>query len=706
MNKLFKFTGFSGIILLLLTLITGCEQRKDENIFSNPHQNLQEFAISSENCILENKHLWVASEIQTLNPDLSGIGGINKVFSPPLNLSPFNFETKFFDQKVETGSYTWKPGEIIQETSINNVDIKCLMVPLSTETRIIQIIELTNNATESVTVPVSFSASPSFSYYDEYWYWSPRDADKIAEISDKGNRNSLWYESNDGEIRIEVTKLSVIKSDKELNGNIKISPGQTKQFSIIISYADKGTAANILPLKINTQQLIRQSRMRWNDRIENAYHRLGRIKTSNPDLDLFYKRGILTLLTCEWNKKKMIMQPYYSESGIDGGAVCTYLWGFSYVSKIMPLYNPEAWKEHLIQGIKTDAMNHYAFTPITGSGTGPWYSYNQYSAVRAIYDYVHITKDFDFLNEIVDDRKVIDYCIEQALYKDDTSKPVKLINYGTNENLLELKKTGSYQFIVPSPNAERCWSYRAIDEMCEIAGTTGLNLSKRADDLSKLITKELWSEKDKWFLTEDTLGKRHFSPSIQIFDMLRCGVMSKAQEEDILSHLNETVFLSEYGVHSLSKKDPGYDLNDADWGGPGVYAGDAPELVEDLYFAGYPDKAEDLLGRILWWGKNLPYYPQAIVADNIDYRRNGRANVIAGITSTQSVLYGLLGLEFSTDGKASIKPLKNKLFLNFQLDNISVYDDNASITINENEVVVTIEGKDPIKGSLGQKIEF
>ncbi|MCB9250582.1 MAG: hypothetical protein H6613_19600 [Ignavibacteriales bacterium] len=115
-------------------------------------------------------------------------------------------------------------------------------------------------------------------------------------------------------------------------------------------------------------QLIQEARERWNERLTYAYNHLGRIKSSNADLDLFYKRGILSLLTCEWNKKELLLQPYFSESGIDGGAVCSYLWGYAYVSKIMPIYNSQAWKNQIIQGIKTDAKNHYAFTPIIGEG--------------------------------------------------------------------------------------------------------------------------------------------------------------------------------------------------------------------------------------------------------------------------------------------------------------------------------------------------
>jgi len=704
MNHFIKLFKFSGSAFILFLFMFGCQTSPKETIFTNPHNNIEELAVTSEDCILEGRHLWVSNEIQTVNPDFTGIGGIAKIYSPPWNLSSFRMETRFFDQKVKTSVYTWKPGEITQEAEINNIGIRSLLIPLYPETKVIQIIELTNFNPGSISVPVSISADPLFSY-EEKWHWDSPVSDKKATMVENDNSKTLCYMSEDGGILIGSGNKGFVREEHMLAGSFDLKSGEIKQFSIIISYAGGENIASYDPANIREHKLIEQSRKRYNERIESAYNRVGRIKSSNPALDLFYKRSILTLLTCEWNKNEMIMQPYFSESGIDGGAVCTYLWGFAYVSKIMPLYNPDAWKEHIIQGIKTDAMNHYAFTPITGSGTGPWYSYNQYSTVRTIYDYVHATGDYEFLNEAVDGQKVIDYCIGQALYKDNINEPVKLINYGTNENLLELKKTGTYQFYVPSPNAERCWSYIALDKLCALAGVPELNLSERAVELAQVITRELWSENDNWFLTRDTLGKKYFSPSIQIFDMLRCGVLSKEQEEGILSHLNENEFLSEYGVHSLSKLDPGYDLNDADWGGPGVYTGDAPELIEDLYFAGYPERAEDLLARILWWGKYLPYYPQAIIADDIDYRRNGRANIIAGITATQSILFGVLGLEFTSDGKASIKPLKNNLYSALTLNGLYINGESTNINIIGEKITITI-GDRQVRGVVGEKVFF
>ena len=692
-------------MFLLLSLVSIAEVNsqtaKIKNVFENPFINIEELSINSENCILEERHLWVSNDIQTVNPDFQGIGGITKIYSPPLNLSPFNMELEFFETKVKTNNYNWKPGEIIQNAKVNGIEIKTLIIPSSSSTKVIQVIELTNQNEENTFVPVKISVDPHLSYYDSLWIWAPRDAKNKALLKHTEKSGDLLFRSEDGTIKISVNN-NFKRKENYLSGNVELTPGAKKQFAIVISYSGNEQIDEFSIKDIN--QLIKESRESWNERLNYAYDRLGRIKSSNAELDLFYKRGILSLLTCEWNKNELLLQPYFSESGIDGGAVCSYMWGYAYVSKIMPLYKSDAWKNQIIQGIKTDAQSHYAFTPITGEGIGPWYSYNQYSAIRTIYDYVLISGDREFLSEKINNKKVIDYCVDQALFKDDINNDVALIDYGSNHNLLELKKTDRYQFYVPSPNAERSWSYRAVDELCEWAKVESPNLSPRAYSLAKLITQKLWSEDDHWFLTLDTLGQRHFLPSVQIFDMLRCNVLTKDQEQKILSHLNEKEFLSQFGVHSLSKLDPAYDTNDADWGGPGVYAGDAPELIEDLYLAGYPEKAEDILKRILWWGKHLPYYPQAIIADQIDYRRNGRANIIAGITSTQSILYGLLGLQYLPDGSVYIQPTRTNLFSEFELNGLRINSQSVDITIKENIVSIKNRQENKKKGEIGERI--
>lgn len=371
-----------------------------------------------------------------------------------------------------------------------------------------------------------------------------------------------------------------------------------------------------------------------------------------------------------------------SESGIDGGAVCNYPWGIAYVCKILALSHPALLKKHLIQAFKTDLVHHYAYTPLDGKPVGPWYAYNQYSLIACAYYYVTLTGDVDFLYEIIDGKSVFDHLLDNACHGDDFSQPAKLIDYGTNENLLELKLTHSYEHYVPSPNAERCWNYRAVARLGQLIGAQAEPLLHRADELQSHLVRSLWNEDLGWLSCLDQGGNSNTSWSIQVFDVLRTGILDDHHISRLISHLNDKEFLSELGVHSLSKLDPGYDASDVDWGGPGVYAGDGPELVEDLYLSGCYAQADTLLGRLLWWGDRFPYYPQAILASEIGYRHDGRANVIAGLKAAECCIFGLLGLRVDIDGTISVKPHLPAYIYDYSIEGIKLHNGTLGVHVS------------------------
>jgi hypothetical protein len=320
---------------------------------------------------------------------------------------------------------------------------------------------------------------------------------------------------------------------------------------------------------------------------------------------------------------------------------------------------------------------------------GVLYAYNYYNMARLTRDYVAVTGDTGLLLEKVRGQEVLDYLYAFCLSAEDLNNDPVLIDYGNNHNLLELKRTDGYTHYTPSPNGERVLTYQLITEMFEWLGReTPHDLQARAMQLKKVYVDKLWNEQDHWLYALDARGRLQTAYSIQVFDVLRSGILSESQETGILSHLKEGEFLSEWGVHSLSITDPGYDPGDVDWGGPGVFAGDAPELVTDLLHAGYGDKGIDLLRRILWWG-DMPYYPQAIRANEKGYRENGRPNVIAGLGAAQCILVGLFGVRVELD-RITVKPVKHEFMRGLGLGNIGIRDVHFSVTVDGDAKFYTV----------------
>jgi hypothetical protein len=416
----------------------------------------------------------------------------------------------------------------------------------------------------------------------------------------------------------------------------------------------------------------------------------------------FYDRAILSYPLARWDLPGLAAHPWYATCGMDGGALCAYLWDYSYCSRLNALATPESDRDLIRLFLRTDLTQGYALLPFSAKIFGAHYSYNDYAIIRLIHNYVLLTGDRAFLNESINGKTVWEQAYERAIYRDDLSRPVELIDYGTNYNLLEMKRTEDYTHFVPSPNAERCWSYRAVDEMAGWAGRPPPGLSQRAAELARVISAKLWSPSDRWLASLDLKREPRLGYSIQVFDVLRLDVLNRPERDGLVSHLNEREFLSANGVHSYSKATAAYAASArVDWGGPGVYSGDAPELVSDLMHAGYFQQADDVFSRILWWGRSLPYYPQAIRADYRDYRRDGRANLISGSTGAEMMIFGLLGVQVGIDGSLTIDPHLPVFAQDIKFAGVEIRGHRFDVALDAGGYHVRSEGQKPLDAPYG-----
>ena len=619
--------------------------------FNNTIEDLRYFAIPMADNVMLEKHLFCFSGNLTVNPQTTK-AGFQKIYSPPYSASTFAGEFKPFNITAAPVNYIWYPSEFYCDYGkINNVKIESTLVPIAGSSAVVFAVKLSNTTANTISVPFQFVPTGAISYISSSsWGWTPPSS---GNTTTKYVQNSkLIMDNGSAGICIGLNiPWTWSSSTGVMSGTVALDANETQIVYITSSLGNIGSiqtiAANVMA---DPASYIADSRRSWCNEINQLRESVPEMLTDNPDLKMFYERGLLTLLTCKWKSSSLAANPWYSESGIDGGAVCNYIWGTAYIGNMLAMADPDALKNFLLLFLDGDLLNHYAITPIDGSATGPYYSYNKYSLSTLLYSYVMITGDTAFLTQPYGSTTILQQVSSICLDGENLASTPALVNYGVNSNLLELKKTTAYQYYVPSPNAERCLIYEQLAKLYSLAGITPpADLNARSAELKTVIRDLLWSSSINWFNARNNYLISTTAYSLQIYDLLRTGVPTSTQAAGILSHLNATEFLSKYGIHSLSKTDPGYDTTDVDWGGPGVYAGDAPQIVEDLYASGYDSYAEDILRRILWWGKTFPYYPQAIYADQRYYRTDGRANVIAGFTASQSIIFGVFGVDVQSD---------------------------------------------------------
>jgi hypothetical protein len=669
--------------------------------------------MTSKDNILEDKHLWVKARDITVQPGIESIAGFKGFYMPPLAAGPSQIRVTFNGTTVVPESYEWRIGEFVRKGAYRGVEIETHLVPVTG--RGISLSILLRN-TSGETQAIKIQVTPDLRFADlrsGNWGWvPPQDGDPVAP---KPTDFGLTYASEFHEILVSADGFPV-KADS-LEKTVHLNPSVTKQVQVSLAIWDisearksnptdttdanpdapglkpsatEDTADTIQPISPEeAENAIKQSQ----DDYQALRKQFPTFKSSSPELDAFYERGIVTYGTCLWKSPHFALKEHIAESGIDGGAICNYPWGIAYISKILSLADPKPMRDHIIEALKADLFNHYAYTPLDGKAVGPWYSYNQYAIVCTVYHYVVHSGDTALLSEKVNGKTVYELLLGHATYKDDLAKPVALIDCGNNDNLLEMKRTTDYEHFVPSPNAERCWNLEAVGKLAGLAGQPSPQLKQRADDIRKLIRQKLWDSTNQWLGSIGLDGALKPCYSIQVFDTLRFDVLEPEQQKAVVERLNSDEFLSKFGVHSLSKCDPGFDPNDVDWGGPGVYAGDGPELVEDLYHAGFLTKGDEILKSLLWWGQRLPYYPQAICAATLDYRHDGRANVVAGLKVNELLVFGLLGLEIHPDKSITINAHLPSFLDYCEISDVNIFEQQISFRVESKGVQYSINGK-------------
>lgn len=204
----------------------------------------------------------------------------------------------------------------------------------------------------------------------------------------------------------------------------------------------------------------------------------------------------------------------------------------------------------------------------------------------------------------------------------------------------------------PAPRA-----YLAAAELAALADRPDPRLVDRARALKHVLREKLWDPEAQWFRFIDARGGAGMRYTNEMFELIGSGVLDPDQEEGLVGHLNDREFISESGMHSISKLDPAYDPVDIDHGGGGCFVGIAPGIVERLYRAGHAAAADDLLARILWWGERLPYWGDSLCADRIDYRRDTPYTcALPAAAGTQAIIFGMFGVSVSLDGAISVNP--------------------------------------------------
>jgi hypothetical protein len=662
------------------------------------------FSINETANITEEEHFGIINGMATIGVSYRDAVSLSGLWAPPFVSSDFAIETRFFGEKAPTAHYSWFPFEVKRSCSTNGLDISTTTTLLKGERAGIIEISVRNETDATRQIPVSISVSGTLDRVVAWEFARPTSQTK-PEVSD--HDGALVLKQGDCSIIIATDLEGATCDISSESWNAALPGGKTNTFHIAFSIGDaKNDPAHCLEFVRNSKQFMDDAKNDSDAKADGLFMKLPRLISDNKHFEKLYNRSLMHLITNQWNVPEFKLRPYYGTGSIKGGCVCNYLWNFGEIWEILPLYDPAACKEHIKQFLKTDLTQHFAFTPITGEAIGPWYPVNQEKIIGLIYYYVKNTGDMAFLDESVEGKSVFQFLIENAIFGDDLAKPVELIDYGPSNSHLELRRGYPYNHVMPDLNGRRYQNYIMAAELAEASGKSAPPLRNRADALKKLLKDRLWDSQSKWFRFLNEKGEPDQRLTVQMFKMFGSGVLDKEEETGLLSHLNETEFLSTQGLHSMSKTDIAYDKVDIDNGGGGICTSFTPRIAELFYKSDYAKEADDLFRRCLWWGERMPYWGDSVVADAIDYRKDTPLQcMVDGAAVAQGIIFGVFGVRAEFDGGVVFKPHVPEFAGKVSLNDLRLCGETFSIEANGDCYSVSTHGK-TARAKMGEQLRW
>jgi len=615
------------------------------------------FAIGGDASIMDEEHLGIVNGKLTVGINHGDVGSVAGLWSPPYVSSDFLLEMRVSGGEIPTETYTWQPTEVRRAGAVQNLAVSSVTALIDGARAGVLMADIENKAPTPQDVPIAFAIRGTLDRTDT-WEFSRAQSATEAPVVVEGAALVKGQGPFAIVLRSDLGGLAWNEAESSWNATLSMQPGEQRRVCVVFGIGDKAEAAAACEAIIaKPEQAVAEARVAFRRRVDDLFDKLPTLTSDNAALVHFYNRSLVHFLMNRWDIPEFVLNPYYSTGSVKGGCVCEYLWNFGEVWEILPLYDPQAAREHIKQFLKTDITTHFAFMPITGEAFGPWYPVNQEKIIGLTYYYVKNTGDAAFLDESVAGKTVLEWVVTNAMLGDDLDKPVTLIDYGPSNSHLELRRGYPYNHVMPDLNGRRYANFLRAAELCDLAGKPTSYLKDRAKALKTLLKEQLWDAETKWFWFLDDQGAKDIRYTVQIFKLFGSDVLDGEEEAGLLEHLNETEFLSEQGLHSMSKLDIAYDQVDIDNGGGGICTCFTPQIAERLYRAGHADKADDMLRRVLWWGERMPYWGDSLVANAVDYRKDTPLQcTVDGVTVAQCIIFGVFGVEAQFNGDIAIDP--------------------------------------------------
>lgn len=670
------------------------------------------FRMDSFHSIITPPHLGIAGDRLTVMTPPDGACRLRQLNNCPWTAQNFDLELRMDGERIPGDSWEWLPNAIVRRGRRPNWEARSLTVLPPERNCCVIRMEITNISGKPQCVPLQLAFGGSAKRQQNWEFSWPLPAQAhFAQVETletaagsvlvgKGTNNDVAG----GPVGPEDAMIVITTSLKGLRlfrladlweTECSLSAGETLcvDLSVHLGGQDGTVEAESQAVCGHWEQEI-EAAFAWEKAEEDRiFANLPHMTSDNPELTALYYRSLVPHTLNRWVNPNYKINPFISTGSVTGGCMCSYLWDYGGGLMLTPVVDPQVNKEMIKGFLHADLSKCFAIMPLDGGPHGLWYHINQEKIVSMIYHHVLHTGDVDFLREEVDGKTIAQWTRGHACFHEDLSQPVALKDYGdAGKSHLELRRHLVYKGVMPDLNARRYVTYMQAYQLNALLGTPDESLRHRAEALKPLL-ETLWDEEAGWydFIWE---GKRQKRYTVQMFKFIDSDVIDDGVRKKLVSHLNETEFLSKFGLHSMSKLDEAYDQVDIDNGGGGGCTQFAMTVCGQLYNRGYAAQATDILNRCLWWGSRMPYLGDSLAANMVMHREDTPLQADISTTNcAQMMLFQMCGIRASLDGTIRVSPATVLPAKKIRLDRFRLLGREIGLDIDGDTFTVTADGR-------------
>lgn len=434
-----------------------------------------------------------------------------------------------------------------------------------------------------------------------------------------------------------------------------------------------------------------------------ATEALPTVQTNSKRINDLYDRSILTLLTCRYTRADYKTNPFF----MIGNWPFATTWDNSFAAGIMGLLDARNLKEtikmHMREGkMQSSYMSCYSdfMMPII-------YLNEPFALQNLLEAYLLQTGDWGILAEKAGEHTVFEWLklwVKELRMGYTNSQGFIDLGYST-EKIIEIRTDG-YNHVVPIMNLLSIDFYRKVSEWGKQVGDTeSAQYLDWSRELQQKVDQTLWNEEKGWYDNLYPDGTKQAVWTFHIFDVLNKDYLDGSKRMKMISHIKDGEFLGEYGMYSISLHDSlHFDKVDSDWGGGGQYAGAPMRIAKDLYQIGNDKLGWDILKRFAGYTRTMPYFAQNPSTDKPHNDKSSMAYQISATAAAEAVLFGLFGLQPTTEDTLVIAPCYNQELGTAYLKNYKLRGDRYDVTLTEYYYEVFKNGVSLGKKGYGEKL--